>query len=76
MKVKNVVVTGDPSFMYGQRLQFLWEAMASHVDSLDTIACSETALIKRKALQKKIAHIVLKKACSQLAFIRVEKHLL
>jgi len=26
--IKKVVITGDPTFMYGQRLQFLWKAMS------------------------------------------------
>ncbi len=58
VNIKKVVITGDPSFMYGQRLQFLWKAMSPYVEQLETIACQETLQIKVKALISKLNYAI------------------
>jgi len=70
MNIKKIVITGDPSFMYGQRLQFLWKAMSPYVDSLDNIACKETPKIKAKAFQSKLNYAIQHKTLKQTSFYK------
>ncbi len=68
--IKKVVITGDPSFMYGQRLQFLWKAMSHYVEQLETIACQETLQIKVKALTSKLNYAISHKTFKPSSFYK------
>jgi glycogen(starch) synthase len=68
MKIKKIVVTGDPSFMY--RHQDFWQAMSPYVEHLETIASSETLLIKTKALSSKLNYAISHKTLQPISFYK------
>ena len=68
MEIKKIVVTGDPVFIYHQRLHFLWEAMSPYVEHLETIAYNDTIQIKAKALSSKINYAICHKTLQSLSF--------
>lgn len=55
MEIKNLVITGDPEFIY--RHQFLFEAMSSYCDRLEMLSRDESLKIKISALFQKISQV-------------------